>query len=59
MERLQLTKCIHVTIYLNTNITELYRKRPTVFKFGLFIEVLIFREVVVFFTEPFKSQKKH
>ena len=41
----------------NTNITELYSKRSTVFKFGLF-EVNPSRSSGVF-TEPFKSQKKH
>ena len=41
----------------NTNITELYSKRSTVFKFGLF-EVNPSRSSGVF-TKPFKSQKKH
>ena len=41
----------------NTNITELYSKRSTVFKFGLF-EVNSSRSGGVL-TEPFKSQKKH
>ena len=59
MERLQLTKCIHVTIYLNTNITEfwLYRKRPTVFKFGLFIEVNLSRSSGVFYRAIQKSEE--
>ena len=42
----------------NIDITELYSKRSTVFKFGLFA-VNLSRSSGVFLTEPFKSQKKH
>ena len=45
-----------VSINLSTNITELYRKRPTVFKFGCF-EVNLSRSSGIFYRAIQKSEE--